>query len=122
MYEIIVDGSFSATHALRMPGGATEPLHGHDWKVSVCLSRETLDDSGFVADFEDVQRALTELTDELHHTCLNDHPLLAGLNPTTEVVARAIFERLRDNSSLSQEISSVSITEAPGCRARYVRS
>lgn len=121
MYEIIVDGSFSATHALRMPGGAAEPLHGHDWKVSVCLARDTLDDTGFVADFEDVQRALTELTDELHHTCLNDHPLLSGLNPTTEVVARAVFERLRDNSSWCEELLSVSITEAPGCQARYVR-
>ena len=122
MYEIIVDGSFSATHALRMPGGGTEPLHGHDWKVSVCLARDRLDDSGFVADFGDVQRALTKLTDELHHTCLNDHALFSGSNPTTEVVARVVFERLRDNSSWSDELLSVSITEAPGCRARYLRA
>ncbi|MEE9296794.1 MAG: 6-carboxytetrahydropterin synthase [Phycisphaerae bacterium] len=121
MYEIVVDGSFCATHALRLPGGETEPLHGHDWRVSVCLAAETLDHTGFVADFEDVQRRLNALTGELHHTCLNDHSWLAGVNPTAENLARVVFERLSCVTPLGDALLSVTIVETPGCRARYVR-
>jgi len=122
MYEITVDGGFSATHRLSFADGTVEPLHGHDWKVAVRLSAEALDRDGMVVDFATVRARLEEITARLHHTYLNDHPWFEGVSPTAERVARAIFDRLSPEAGLGPKVRGVTVTEAPGCRARYVPS
>ena len=120
MYQIEVDGSFNATHCVQLADGRTEPVHGHDWRLTVCLSAETTDRIGFVADFDDVTQLLGRITKQLHHTHLNDHPWLAEINPTAEAVARMIFDRLAHQAAWSDSLKSVTVVEAPGCRATYV--
>lgn len=122
MYEIIVEGSFCATHALRSPGAVDEPVHGHDWHVTVRLAADTLDAAGCVADFHDVQGVLDRITRGLNHTHLNEHPWLAGENPTAEKLARVVFDRLAQTPSWGDKVSGVTVTEAPGCAARYAPS
>lgn len=121
MYEITLKGAFSATHQLKSADGFSEPLHGHDWKVSVCLAAEDLNEAGMVADFAILQAGLDAVTAQLHHRHLNEHQWLEGMSPTAERVARAIFDRLLGSGPWGGQLRSVEVTETPGCAARYVR-
>lgn len=118
MYEISVEGDFSATHQLTLVDGSLEPLHGHDWHVWVRLETAQLDASGMVADFVAVERALRHVLDELHHADLNRHAWFAGVNPTAEHVARVLFEHL-SSAVWRDKLRGVRVREAPGCTAAY---
>jgi 6-pyruvoyltetrahydropterin/6-carboxytetrahydropterin synthase len=119
MYEILVEASFSAIHAVRLPDGRVEPKHGHDWVVVVCLGCDELDEYGFVADFEDVQEVLQGHAGELHHCDLNQHRYLAGVSPTAENVAKVLYDLMRASELWGRLVRSVAVTEAPGCVARF---
>ncbi len=119
MYEITVQAQFNAMHALKLPDGTIEPLHGHDWRVWVTVGDSGLDESGFVADFEDVSRSLETVLSSLRYTQLDDHPWFAGFSPSTERVARVICDRLRETTKWAEKLLMVEVEEAPGCRARY---
>ncbi|MCH7807882.1 MAG: 6-carboxytetrahydropterin synthase [Planctomycetes bacterium] len=117
MYMVTVEGSFCAVHRVRLGDGTLEPLHGHDWQVRACFAGRDLDDSGMVVDFEAARSALQSTLDKLAHVDLNEHEGFAGLNPTAEVVARYVFDRLRDEGLTA--IRRVDVTEAPGCSATF---
>jgi 6-pyruvoyltetrahydropterin/6-carboxytetrahydropterin synthase len=121
MYSVIVEDTFCATHSILLDDGSREPLHGHDWQVSVMVSAERLGASGMVVDFLDVQASLKSVMASLHHTCLDEHEWFRDLNPTTEVVARTIFDRLSSVASWGGQVTRVDVREAPGCLARYER-
>ena len=70
-----------------------------------------------VVDFEAARSALQSTLDKLAHVDLNEHEGFAGLNPTAEVVARYVFDRLRDEGLTA--IRRVDVTEAPGCSATF---
>ncbi|MDX1460653.1 MAG: 6-carboxytetrahydropterin synthase QueD [Xanthomonadales bacterium] len=68
-------------------------LHGHSFRIEVRVSGEVGEDSGWVMDFADIRRAFQPLFDQLDHHCLNE---VEGLeNPTSENLARWIWERLQ---------------------------
>lgn len=121
MYEIIVKGSFSATHRLQLKDGSWESIHGHDWRVSVCLAAEELDETGMVVDFAELRSELSDITAQLHHTDLNEHQWLENVNPTAEHVARLIFTRMARQPTWGSKLRCVQLVEAPGCVVRYVR-
>lgn len=105
---------------MRLPGGSLEPLHGHDWHVTATFACERLDESGFVVDFIAAERCLAKVVEQLHHTSLNNCELMAGRNPTAEIVAQVIFEQLALDVALSPALGRVRVTEAPGCSATYI--
>ncbi len=117
MYIVTVEAGFSAVHRLRHADGMVEPLHGHDWVVRVHFTRPDLDDNGMVVDFHQAERALQEVVQHLHHTDLNGNEAIRGRNPTAEVIARHIYERLRALGMATAR--RVEVTEAPGCVAAY---
>lgn len=117
MYMVTVEGRFCAVHRVRLPDGTLEPLHGHDWQVRACFATGALDDAGMVVDFEAARSALQSTLDKLTHADLNEHEGFAGLNPTAEVVARYVFDRLRGREFTT--IRRVDVTEAPGCTATF---
>lgn len=121
MYEIVVTGHFNATHQLRLPDGALEPVNGHDWRVAVCLRADALDAAGFVADFEAVKAALDRVTASLHHRDLNKLDCFCDVNASAENVARHIYDCMADAAGWGGKVHSVEVTEAPGCVARFVR-
>lgn len=119
MFTISVEAGFSAVHRVRYPNGTIEEPHGHDWRVRAFFCRSHLDDVGMVIDFGEAQTALRSAVNELENTDLNTHPALRGANPTAEVLARHLFDRL-----LAAGVSSlcrVEVTEAPGCMAIFER-
>jgi 6-pyruvoyltetrahydropterin/6-carboxytetrahydropterin synthase len=120
MYRVIVEAQFSATHHIRLHDGTDEPKHGHDWNVRVTFARSALDDLGMVIDFAEAGRVLKQAIQKLHYADLNELPAFRGRNPTTEVVAQWIFERIVELGASSVE--RVEVTEAPGCLGVFDRS
>lgn len=92
MYEISVEGWFSAAHRLTDYRGKCERLHGHNWKVEVNLGRKSLDKAGMVMDFSKVKEVLEEVLGELDHQFLNELSYFEGKNPSSENIARWIYE------------------------------
>lgn len=103
-----------------MYDGTLEPIHGHDWMVEAVFRGPELDRIGVLIDFVAAERALADLVAGLHHTSLNEAPLLQGLNPTAEHVARRVFEELQVRLGDAAPLASVHVTEAPGCVAAYI--
>jgi 6-pyruvoyltetrahydropterin/6-carboxytetrahydropterin synthase len=74
------------------PGHKCARLHGHSFRVEVHVAGEPDAHSGWVMDFADVKSAFAPLFEQLDHHYLND---IEGLeNPTSETLARWIFQRL----------------------------
>ncbi len=51
MFEISVEETFAAGHALRGYHGKCEKVHGHNYKVQVTLEGATLNAAGLLVDF-----------------------------------------------------------------------
>lgn len=117
MYTVSVEVGFFAVHRVKLRDTPLEPQHGHEWRVRAYFARADVDETEMVVDFHEARSALQSVTAKLHNTDLNENEGLGGLNPTAEVVARYIFERLAE-FGLST-IQRVEITEAPGCVACY---
>jgi len=119
MYEVIVESRFSAAHSLREYDGNCERLHGHNWRVEATVAGRELDDLGMLIDFRQLKKHVAEVLDELDHRHLNDLPAFSAVNPTTENVARYIFDCLSKRLPESVRVRSVVAWETPGSGARY---
>lgn len=122
MYEVRVQAGFSALHQIRLNDGTFEPLHGHDWLAEAVFRGPDLDRTGVLVDFVAAEAALREVVGGLHHVNLNEAPMLAGLDPTAEHVARRIFEELQASLGPTYPLYAVYVREAPGCMAGFVIS
>ena len=92
--QIYKDFHFEAAHRLpQVPAGhKCARLHGHSYFVRVCLEGPVDDSSGWVLDFAEIQTQFAPVHAQLDHRYLND---IAGLeNPTSECIARWIWQRL----------------------------
>jgi len=94
MYRIKVLSQFSGAHNLRGYKGKCEDLHGHNWNVEVSVSSEKLDDLGMVMDFKELKALLKEVISGLDHKHLNDLDFFSEINPTSENIAKHIYESL----------------------------
>ncbi|SFM42656.1 6-carboxytetrahydropterin synthase QueD [Thermodesulforhabdus norvegica] len=94
LYEVKIQAGFAAAHQLRNFRGKCENLHGHNWKVEVVVRGTRLDECGILVDFGELKKATNELLEELDHKLLNDHPCFRDVNPSSEHIARFIFQRL----------------------------
>jgi 6-pyruvoyltetrahydropterin/6-carboxytetrahydropterin synthase len=120
-FDITATRTFSAAHAIRLYDGTLEPVHGHNWQVTVTVSTPTLDSIGVVMDFHDLQRALSAIVTPWHNHHLNDIDLFKtpgeGLNPTAEHVALVIAQQLKDAMPSGVMLTKVEVVEAVGCVA-----
>ena len=119
MYELIVQTWFSAAHRLREYQGNCENLHGHNWKLDVRLRSERLDSLGMVADFREIKRLVKGVVDRLDHQYLNDVQPFTGVNPTTENVARFVYDDLAKTLPGGLTLASVTAWESQNCGATY---
>ena len=99
--EIFREFTFEAAHRLpQVPEGhKCARLHGHSYRVEIHLRGDVDPVAGWVTDFGDIKAAFQPLRDQLDHYYLNDVPGLE--NPTSEVLARWIWQRLADVLPLS---------------------
>jgi len=119
-YELRVRAGFYAFHQIRLPSGEMEPLHGHNWRVDVFVEGEDLGEHGMLMDFADLKRPLTDITDALDQSCLNDHAAFAAACPTTERLARFVHDALAPGLPRAIRIAKVRIYETPDCAAAYL--
>jgi 6-pyruvoyltetrahydropterin/6-carboxytetrahydropterin synthase len=84
------------------PGHKCARLHGHSFRVEIHISGEIDPHTGWVMDFADIKAAFKPLYDQLDHHYLND---IEGLeNPTSEQLARWIWDRLKPALPLLSEV------------------
>ena len=123
MYEVKVRADFSAAHNLREVGGKCESLHGHNFIVEVVVESESLDDGGMVIDFRLLKRKTKAILETLDHRYLNELPLFAKTNPSSENLAVFIFGELsRQIDQGSRRVASVSVWESETSQATYRRA
>ena len=120
MYLSTITASFSAAHALRNYGGKCERLHGHNWKIEVLTSTETLDEAGMGLDFTVLRERLGAVLAALDHRFLNDLEPFQACSPSSELIARHIFERLAPNLDDGRvRLVAVKVWESEGSWAEY---
>jgi len=121
LFEVSVRGKFSAAHRLRGYEGKCSRIHGHNWYVEVHLQSEKLSETGMVIDFGELKGILGEVLDKLDHRFINGTPPFDRINPTSENMARWIFQQLKARISDLEgvRISKVIVQESEGVTASY---
>jgi 6-pyruvoyl-tetrahydropterin synthase len=76
--------------------GPAQKLHGATFVVDATFRRAELDADGIVVDIGLGSDALRAVLGELNYRNLDDEPAFAGVNTTTEVLARVIADRLAE--------------------------
>ena len=120
MYEVTIRKSFSAAHLLKEIGGKCEELHGHNFIVEVSAAAETLDEEGLLIDFRLLKRWTDEVLDGLDHKYLNELECFHGLNPSSEAIARFLFETIAPRARSAKVcLSRVTVWESENSRVSY---
>jgi 6-pyruvoyltetrahydropterin/6-carboxytetrahydropterin synthase len=94
MFEVAVEQTFAAGHALRNYHGKCENVHGHNYRLLVTVRGEKLDDTGLLVDFIELKRVTREIIERLDHQFINDIPPFDVLNPSAENIARYFYEEI----------------------------
>ena len=94
MFHLTIEDHFSSAHQLRGYKGKCENLHGHNWKVILTVKGEKLNGIGILIDFHDMKAVLKEALADLDHVNINEHPSFTAQNPSSENLARYIFEKV----------------------------
>ncbi|MCZ7374726.1 6-pyruvoyl trahydropterin synthase family protein [Micromonospora sp. WMMC250] len=74
--------------------GPAQRLHGATFVVDATFRRPDLDADGIVVDIGLATEQLKAVLGDLTYRNLDDEPAFAGVNTTTEVLARTIADRL----------------------------
>ena len=120
MFELSVKSRFSAAHHLVGYAGACASPHGHNWDVEVFVRGRTLGETGMLLDFKRIKAAVLEAVQELDHRYLNDVESLKELNPTSEHLARHLFDRLSASVNAGDcRVHRVTVHETPDVSASY---
>ncbi len=119
-YEVDIEREFSAAHNLKgYPGNCAE-VHGHNWKVQVTVRVEELDSVGIGIDFRLLRQRLDGEVKKFDHKNLNLLDEFTELNPSSENLARLIFENLSESLNDQRvQVHRVRVCESPGSGASY---
>ena len=102
MFEVCVEETFAAGHALRNYHGKCENVHGHNYRVQVTLEGPQLDSTGLLVDFVEVKRTMHSVVDRLDHQFLNELAPFDTLNPSAENIAKYFYDEI--NKGLTAEV------------------
>ncbi len=122
MYELVVKGGFAAAHNLRYYRGKCEALHGHNYRVEVYVRAEELGEGGMVLDFGELKALLGEVLATLDHRYLNELPPFKEQEPSSENIARFIFEELEGRLPSGVKLYKVTVWESEGAGASYLKA
>jgi 6-pyruvoyltetrahydropterin/6-carboxytetrahydropterin synthase len=108
MFILSIIDSFSAAHRLVGYPGECANLHGHNWKVKLDVECNQLQPIGLAIDFKELKQKFRQVLTEFDHKYLNELETFEGENPTSELVAKVIFEKMS------------ALLETPNCRVKAV--
>jgi len=114
--ELIKEYRFEAAHRLPEvpPDHKCARLHGHSFKFEVHVVGPVDARTGWFIDYGDLDQVIAPLLDQLDHHYLNEVEGLA--NPTSEVLARWLFERVKTQIA---ELSAITLYETCDARCIY---
>jgi 6-pyruvoyl-tetrahydropterin synthase len=78
--------------------GPAQRLHGATYVVDATFRRATLDADNIVVDIGRASEQLREVLAELTYRNLDEEPAFAGINTSTEALARVVADRLADRA------------------------
>jgi 6-pyruvoyltetrahydropterin/6-carboxytetrahydropterin synthase len=120
MYELKIITRFAAAHKLQLVAKQCENLHGHNWKIEVCIAGEKLNNAGVLIDFGELKVLVSKIIDDLDHKYLNELEILNDCPPSSENVAWYIAQRLDGELSVPGiRVSSVTAWESDDACATY---
>lgn len=120
IYEVYVKSHFSAAHRLHGYPGDCAKMHGHNWIVEVYVRCAGLNAIGIGIDFRDIKQAVKDVLAKMDHCDLNELPAFQEVNPTSEYIAKHLYEEL--SLLLNGDgirVSKVKVCETPGAGAFY---
>jgi 6-pyruvoyltetrahydropterin/6-carboxytetrahydropterin synthase len=118
VFEVKVQGNFSAAHSLRDYQGDCEKLHGHNWLVEVAVVGKRAG-NGMVVDFRLLKNILCEALVKLDHQHLNELDYFKTHNTTTENIAEYLFSEISQAMPDGLRVSSIKTWESPGSSITY---
>ncbi|MDG4781794.1 6-carboxytetrahydropterin synthase [Micromonospora sp. WMMD961] len=131
MFSVTVRDHIMIAHSFRGEVfGPAQRLHGATFVVDATFRRPELDADGIVVDIGLATEQLRAVLGDLTYRNLDDEPAFAGVNTTTEVLARTIADRLvervqaGDLGAGARELTGVAVTlhESHIAWASYERS
>ena len=123
-FDVSIETHFCAAHALREYKGATEPVHGHNFHVTVTVTGTRVDRAGMAVDFLELKPIVDAEVQRLHYGFLNeaveDFRADGGnLSPSAENIALVLYRRIAKRLPTNVSMTSVKVYESPGCSATY---
>jgi len=121
MYELKIVADFAAAHQLKMVAKKCENLHGHNWKIEVCVAGERLNDAGVLMDFGEIKAHLSDIMASLDHKFLNELEYFKDGNPSSENIANFIAKSLQkeiDGSAV--KVARVTAWESDSACATFI--
>jgi 6-pyruvoyltetrahydropterin/6-carboxytetrahydropterin synthase len=123
MFEVSVEETFAAGHALRGYRGKCENPHGHNYKVRVTVTGKELDNIGLLWDFRDLKSAMGQIIERLDHQYLNDLEPFRVDNPSAENMAKYFYDetraRLHQATQGRVQVKDVTVWETDSTTATY---
>ena len=121
MFEVSVEQTFAAGHALRNYHGKCENVHGHNYRVQITVQGEQLDANGLLVDFLELKRLTDEVIEYFDHRFINDLVPFDILNPSAENIAKYFYDRVSRGlaKEIPTRISAVKIWETDTSSAVY---
>ena len=108
---------------MRGYSGKCEKLHGHNWKVQVHVIAERLNELDIAIDFHDLRKLLNEIVEPLDHSYLNDIFPFTEKNPSSENIAKWIYDSMNKKLPYDDvQVSAVTVWESESASATYYES
>jgi 6-pyruvoyl-tetrahydropterin synthase len=97
VFSVTVRDHMMIAHSLRGEVfGPAQRVHGATYVVDATFRRAALDADNLVVDIGQAAEALHAVLAELNYSNLDDEPAFAGVNTSTEALARVVADRLAD--------------------------
>jgi 6-pyruvoyltetrahydropterin/6-carboxytetrahydropterin synthase len=121
MFEVTIEQTFAAGHALRNYHGKCENVHGHNYRCQLTVEGNQLDNTGLLMDFVLLKKTLQSVIDRLDHQWLNDFPPFDELNPSAENIAKYIYDEVTKGICAKADVrlGSVRLWETDTSSATY---
>jgi 6-pyruvoyl-tetrahydropterin synthase len=117
VFSVTVRDHMMVAHSLRGDMfGPAQRLHGATYVVDATFRRRDLGANGIVVDIGRATEELHAVLTDLNYRNLDDEPAFAGMNTTTEELARVIADRLAESvqrgtlGDAARELESLSVT------------
>jgi 6-pyruvoyl-tetrahydropterin synthase len=97
LFSVTVRDHIMVAHSFRGDVfGPAQKLHGATFVVDATFRRPSLDDDNIVVDIGLASEKLHEICGSLSYRNLDDEPAFAGVNTSTEFLAKVIADRLAE--------------------------